>query len=95
MGEPTSSVGLKLIVPVGGLYHIELNVLCTNNTTTSMCLMLNGAQTHMFARNSTYGGGSSSTLMHLNAGDALWLLATGTAPYKFGAGKTELMMTMV
>jgi hypothetical protein len=95
-----NGLGYRLVVPVSGLYHVCLSMLTGTMPSAQLFLCVNGVVSTLAVRDLDVGnfysiGLTTNSLMYFNAGDALWTIHGGTGEYKFGQGKTELMMVMV
>ncbi len=89
------AIGKPLIVPVSGLYDISLALSTVGSVGQTMSLSINGVTTNNIARTNNINTTVARALVQLNQGDNLCMISGATATYKFGLGKTELIMTML
>ncbi len=99
-GYLPNGFGRYLVVPATGIYYASMNMLTDLSSYTTMFLVVNGAVSPLVIRDLDSSSGktlsmSSSSLLSLNAGDNLCFKTTGITTYKYGPGKTELMMMMI
>jgi len=95
-----NGVGQKLIIPTTGLYHVVLSLVTLNMPLALLTLVVNGLNSFIIVKDQDNSSLSSTglcanSLYNFTAGDTVWILHTGTGDYRFGQGKTELMMVMV